>query len=134
MSDEDELREEAKEMFTVSQEEALSDALEEMEGWFYISDGEITLDETIYSLDKGRQYLTYVLATYVAEFIGERNSKAVEHSEVNDYFGWDTSQRDARDCASDYSDFLNSENGAKSIAPAKLKAAVDKVAEKLESG
>lgn len=131
MTEDSDTKEEAKNLFTQSKDEALADDLRRMKGWFDVTNGEIHLGEEILRLDNGSQYLTYLLASFVAEYIDERNSEFVEHSEANRYFGWGNG-RTAAEYASDFSEYLNTEDGTKAIAPAQLSKVVDHVESKLE--
>jgi len=128
---EEELKKQAIDMFTGNKEEILSNQLKRMDGWFDLSEGDIVLSGKIQELDKGRKYLSYLLAAYVANFIEKRKSSFVSHTDINEYFGWEDG-RTSSEYVCDYSGLLNRERGEASIKISQMKEIIDIIEEKLK--
>lgn len=109
----------AKELFVKTKSELLRDQLDRMEGWFHLSQGDIQLNTPVLELSAARKYLGYMLAAYVAEFIGERETAVVPHEEADAYFGW-SDGRTARHHASRYDQYLRSTEEGKEVAPGQV--------------
>lgn len=124
---EDNVNEMAKELFTTDRDEMLRQQLPRMEGWFDVTGGSITFLLDLEEFTKGEKYLYYLLGAFVASIAGERETKFVENSEVDDRFGWNNGRSSAQ-YASDYSELLASGEDGKAIADHSLETAIDELA------
>jgi hypothetical protein len=71
------------------------------------------------------------LAAFVADIADHREEPYVEHEEVNKYFGW-SSGRTATQYASECSERIIDEDGAKAIAENHVEPVIDTIEEKVE--
>lgn len=126
----DEINEKIDEFFVKESEDVISNNLERMKGWFSFDEEKIHIGEEVQQLSSKWKYLTYLLAAFVVDFRGYRNSSAVEHSEIGDYFGWD---ENAKKRAYDLSSLItDGEDGGKMIPPGSFEKAISKIEEELE--
>jgi len=126
----DEINEKIDEFFVKDSEQVILDNLERMKGWFSFDKQQIHVGEDVQNLPGKWKYLNYLLAAFVSDFRGYRDSPAVEHSEADEYFGWDGK---AEKRAYQVSSFIaDGEDGGKMIPPGSFEKAISKIEAELE--
>ncbi|MFB6158685.1 MAG: hypothetical protein ABEJ95_03415 [Candidatus Nanohalobium sp.] len=115
----------ANDMFTTDSEEVIKNQLPRIEDWFDVTDGDIRFLIDTDDLNKKEKYFSYLLAAFVADLADERDGKFVKHQEADDYFGW--SKDTAKSKASDYSEYIETEDGEKAVAEHRVKDIIDEI-------
>ena len=118
------LEEMASDMFTTDSEEVIKNQLPRIEDWFDVTGGNIRFLIDTDSLNKKEKYLSYILAAFVADLAGERETKFVSHKEADGYFGWSST---AKKRASENSEYIETEDGEKAIAEHRMKDVIDEI-------
>lgn len=132
MMSNDEINQKIDKFFVKEKSEVLEEELEEMKGWFYFNNEEIGLSPEAHKLAKKWQYLVFLIASYVADFRGIRDTNEVEHKEADEYFGWaNGGGRSAKDYASAVKGYITDGEDGKKVPPGKFSKAVEKIKEEI---